>query len=93
MVEFFVKAIRVLASEFYVLILSDFKDLAMMIIVKYSLESFNNPETMSLFNKIHKEKVAIDKMMSLIEEEDGWSNEKIEKNMRIVFKQVIYLII
>ena len=88
MVESFLTVIRKLASEFYVMILSDFKDLAMMIIVKYSLESFNNPQIMSFFDKIHQEKLNIDKMIKLIEVEDGWSNEKIDKNMKVVFKQV-----
>ena len=79
-----------LCQEYYVLILADLKDLAVMVIQKYSLDEFDSPEVLSLFDVIHSNKNIILKMINLIEKETGWENEKVDENMRVCFKQVIY---
>jgi hypothetical protein len=77
-----------LASQFYIIILNDFKALTTMIIQKYNLSSFNNESVMSLFDYIHRKNAEIEKMIKFTETEDGWENEKTHKNMKVAFKQV-----
>ena len=79
---------HILASQFYIIILNDFKALTTMIIQKYNLTTFNNESVMSLFDYIHRKNSEIEKMIKFSETEDGWENEKKHKNMSVKFKQV-----
>ena len=77
-----------MVHQFYVLILADFLDLARNVISKYTLEQFNTPEVLGLFDFVHANRVSVTKMMDLIEKEDGWTGQKVDGNMKIGFKQV-----
>jgi hypothetical protein len=80
---------HVLAAQFYIVILNDFKALTTMIIQKYNLTTFNNQSVISLFDYIHRKNTEIEKMINFMTTEDGWENQKVDKNMKVSFKQVL----